>query len=46
MMFMSILSNLPSKLQCGLHCERGDDVFGSNVIMEDIRRSIESEPDL
>ena len=27
--------------QCGLHCERGDDVFGSNAIMEDIRRSIE-----
>jgi hypothetical protein len=27
--------------QCGLRCERGDDVFGSNVIMDDIRRSIE-----
>ena len=26
---------------CGLRCERGDDVFGSNVIMDDIRRSIE-----
>lgn len=26
---------------CGLKCERGDDVFGSNVIMDDIRRSIE-----
>lgn len=26
---------------CGLTCERGDDVFGSNVIMDDIRRSIE-----
>jgi len=25
---------------CNLHCERGDDVFGSNVIMEDILRSI------
>jgi hypothetical protein len=25
---------------CGLRCERGDDVFGSNVIMDDIRRSI------
>jgi len=25
---------------CSLHCERGDDVFGSNVIMEDIMRSI------
>ncbi len=27
---------------CGLQCERGDDVFGSNVIMEDIRKSISS----
>lgn len=26
---------------CSLCCERGDDVFGSNVIMEDIRSSIE-----
>jgi hypothetical protein len=26
---------------CDLKCERGDDVFGSNVIMDDIRRSIE-----
>ncbi|MCK4394533.1 toll/interleukin-1 receptor domain-containing protein [Candidatus Bipolaricaulota bacterium] len=26
---------------CDLRCERGDDVFGSNVIMDDIRRSIE-----
>ena len=26
---------------CSLSCERGDDVFGSNVIMEDIRSSIE-----
>lgn len=26
---------------CGLKCERGDDVFGSNVIMDDIRLSIE-----
>ncbi len=26
---------------CGLRCERGDDVFGSNVIMDDIRQSIE-----
>jgi hypothetical protein len=26
---------------CSLRCERGDDVFGSNVIMEDIRQSIE-----
>ncbi|MFO1290554.1 MAG: toll/interleukin-1 receptor domain-containing protein [Nitrosomonas sp.] len=25
---------------CNLHCERGDDVFGSNVIMEDILNSI------
>jgi hypothetical protein len=27
---------------CGLTCERGDDVFGSNVIMEDIMSSIQS----
>jgi hypothetical protein len=26
--------------QCGLDCERGDDVFGSSVIMDDIRNSI------
>lgn len=26
---------------CGLKCKRGDDVFGSNVIMDDIRHSIE-----
>jgi hypothetical protein len=26
---------------CSLRCERGDDVFGSNVIMDDIRSSIE-----
>jgi hypothetical protein len=26
--------------RCNLHCERGDDVFGSNVIMEDILKSI------
>jgi TIR domain len=26
---------------CLLVCERGDDVFGSNVVMEDIRRSLE-----
>lgn len=26
--------------QCGLDVERGDDVFGSNVIMDDIRTSI------
>jgi len=26
---------------CGLSCERGDDLFGSNPIMEDIRKSIE-----
>ena len=26
--------------QCELHTERGDDVFGSNAIMEDITRSI------
>jgi hypothetical protein len=27
--------------KCELKCERGDDVFGSNVIMEDIRGAIE-----
>jgi hypothetical protein len=27
---------------CNLACERGDDVFGSNVIMEDIMTSIQS----
>ncbi|MBN1186513.1 MAG: toll/interleukin-1 receptor domain-containing protein [Bacteroidales bacterium] len=27
--------------ECKLICERGDDVFGSNIIMEDIGRSIE-----
>lgn len=26
---------------CNLKCERGDDVFGSNVIMDDIRNSID-----
>lgn len=26
---------------CKLRCQRGDDVFGSNVVMEDIRKSIE-----
>ncbi len=26
--------------ECNLICERGDDVFGSNVIMDDIHRSI------
>lgn len=26
---------------CNLRCERGDDMFGSNPIMDDIRRSIE-----
>lgn len=26
--------------QCALACERGDDVFGSNVVMDDIRSSI------
>ncbi len=25
---------------CNLQCERGDDVFGSNVVMDDIRHSI------
>lgn len=28
--------------KCGLDCERGDDVFGSSVIMDDIRNSIAS----
>ena len=28
--------------KCVLDCERGDDVFGSSVIMDDIRNSIES----
>jgi len=27
---------------CGLTCERGDDVFGSSVIMDDIRGSIDA----
>lgn len=31
----------PIENVCNLNCERGDDVFGSNVIMDDIRRSIE-----
>ena len=26
---------------CSMRCERGDDVFGSNIIMDDVRRSIE-----
>jgi len=30
----------PTIEDCGLKCERGDDIFGSNVIMDDIRRSI------
>jgi len=28
--------------KCNLHCERGDDVFGSNIIMEDILKSIQT----
>ena len=32
----------PTLENTGLECERGDDVFGSNVIMEDILKSIES----
>jgi len=32
----------PTVENVGLECERGDDVFGSNVIMDDILRSIES----
>lgn len=31
----------PIENVCNLICERGDDVFGSNVIMDDITRSIE-----
>jgi len=27
---------------CGLHVERGDDVFGSNIVMDDIRSSIDA----
>jgi nucleoside 2-deoxyribosyltransferase len=30
----------PTVQQCKLDCERGDDVFGSNIIMDDILRSI------
>lgn len=30
------------EVDCQLLCERGDDVFGSNVIMDDIRTSIDS----
>lgn len=29
-----------AEAECGLICERGDDVFGSNVIMDDILTSI------
>lgn len=32
----------PTIEHVGLECERGDDVFGSNVIMDDILKSIES----
>jgi hypothetical protein len=31
----------PTIEDCGLICERGDDLFGSNVVMDDIQRSIE-----
>jgi hypothetical protein len=31
----------PTVEACGLVCERGDDLFGSNVVMDDIQRSIE-----
>jgi hypothetical protein len=31
----------PTIKACRLTCERGDDVFGSNVVMDDIQRSIE-----
>jgi hypothetical protein len=27
--------------ECGLRCERGDDLFGSDVIMDNIQRNIE-----
>lgn len=30
----------PTVQECKLECERGDDVFGSNIIMDDILRSI------
>jgi hypothetical protein len=32
----------PTITHCGLVCERGDDLFGSNVVMDDIQRSIET----
>lgn len=31
----------PIENVCNLICERGDDIFGSNVVMDDIARSIE-----
>ena len=33
---------LPALQECGLECQRGDDIFGSNVIMEDVRTGIMS----
>jgi hypothetical protein len=33
---------LPALRECELDCQRGDDIFGSNVIMEDVRTSISS----
>jgi hypothetical protein len=33
---------LPALNECELECQRGDDIFGSNVIMEDIRTAISS----
>jgi len=32
----------PTIADCGLVCERGDDLFGSNVVMDDIQHSIET----
>lgn len=33
---------LPALEECDLECRRGDDIFGSNAIMEDVRASIAS----
>jgi hypothetical protein len=32
----------PTITNCGLVCERGDDLFGSNIVMDDIQHSIET----
>jgi hypothetical protein len=31
---------LPALKECQLECHRGDDIFGSNVVMEDVRTAI------